>query len=30
MDWLLEDAKQLGYAVAIYAVAVGSYWMFVG
>ena len=30
MDWLFEDLKQLGYAVAIYAVAVGSYWMFVG
>jgi len=29
MDWLIEDVKQLGYAVAIYAVAVGSYWMFV-
>lgn len=29
MDWLLEDVKQLGYAVAVYAVAVGSYWIFV-
>ncbi len=30
MDWLLEDVKMLGYAVALYAVAVGSYWIFVG
>jgi hypothetical protein len=29
MDWLLEDVKQLVYAVAVYAVAVGSYWIFV-
>ena len=30
MDWLIEDVKQLVYAVAIYAVAVGSYWIFIG
>ena len=30
MEWLLEDVKQLVYAVAIYAIAVGSYWMFIG
>lgn len=30
MDWLFEDLKQLGYAIAIYAVAVGSYWAFIG
>ncbi len=30
MDWLFEEVKYLGYAVAIYAVAVGSYWIFVG
>jgi hypothetical protein len=30
MEWLLEDVKMLGYAVALYAVAVGSYWIFVG
>ncbi len=30
MEWLLEDVKMLGYAVALYAVAAGSYWIFVG
>jgi hypothetical protein len=30
MEWLIEDIKLLGYAVAVYAIAVGSYWIFVG
>ena len=30
MEWLLEDIKLVGYAVAIYAIAVGSYWIFIG
>lgn len=29
MEWFKEDLKMLGYAVAVYAIAVGSYWMFV-
>ena len=30
MDWLYKDLKQLCYAIAIYAIAIGSYWVFVG
>ena len=30
MEFLVEEVKMLGYAVAIYAIAVGSYWIFVG
>ncbi len=30
MDWLFSDLKQLGYAIALYAIAVGSYWIFIG
>lgn len=30
MDFLFEELKLLGYAVAVYAIAVGSYWIFVG
>lgn len=29
MDLFKEDLKMLGYAVAVYAIAVGSYWAFV-
>jgi hypothetical protein len=29
-DFLVEDLKLVAYAVAMYAVAVGSYWIFVG
>lgn len=29
MEWFKEDLKLLGYAVAVYAIAVGSYWIFV-
>lgn len=29
MEWFKEDLKMLGYAVAVYAIAVGSYWIFV-
>lgn len=29
MDFI-DDIKQLGYAVAIYGIAVGSYWVFIG
>lgn len=30
MDFLFEELKMLGYAVAVYAIAVGSYWIFIG
>lgn len=30
MDFLFEELKLLGYAVAVYVIAVGSYWIFVG
>jgi hypothetical protein len=30
MDCFIKDIKLLGYAVAVYAIAVGSYWIFVG
>lgn len=30
MEFLFEELKLLGYAVAVYAIAVGSYWIFVG
>lgn len=30
MEFLVEELKHLGYAFAIYAIAVGSYWIFVG
>ena len=29
-EFLFEELKMLGYAVAVYAIAVGSYWIFVG
>jgi hypothetical protein len=29
-DCLVEDLKLAGYAIAVYAIAVGSYWIFVG
>ncbi len=30
MDWLFEDVKLVAYAFAIYAIALGAYWIFVG
>jgi hypothetical protein len=30
MESFKEGLKMLGYAVALYAIAVGSYWIFVG
>ena len=29
MEFLKEDLKQLAYAFAVYAVTVGSYWLFI-
>ena len=30
MEWFKEDLKLSGYALAVYAIAVGAYWIFVG